>query len=817
MLFKQTFQVRDHSSFHWVQALHEFDEELDIVKGVLLQQERVLNTFCSCLDPNSFEKPKIIREMNFVFSRNQIERVLLSIRDQLRYCEELKGRCSTLVGQNVQLVQTMRGTSLRMSVGRRFDQAVHGTSKAVSRRLSSRSSPANISSTPSNVHRGIASSKAAMNSTKTPSIQPQPMIDQQQGEISTGDISRTDLPEHFDAYFQQDHFEGKRNFLVSTLDLLWQHFPERKDLDGKICNPNDPGDGLIYDQPQVQEAETILTDLCRSWSAAEIRRGLPCAAPRLPELAKICLILSGMQQQKLLKEFLNSGHTDKDLPLSKTVLQSFLKRKHRSYARAFLTEQYRAVPRPWAEGVHLEVADEEPLPLKISMAYDTRSFAAVSRVSDAFTNEIYARKERKLSPEISKRLAAQRHLRDESLRLKSINHKHIVHFVKSYQRGESYGMLLEPAATTDLSRLLERYARDLPEDRPSLLTAFGCLSQGLAYIHGAKIRHGDIKPSNILYVAATRDVSAKFLWADFGLAHDFNTSSESSTNYTMMYSRYAAPEPVGHERDIVNRSLSIESAGHDRRTDVFSLGCVFLEMLACLVREPLPLDDNITGSTDVIPTFYSHHEELREWINNFMNFDSSFKPLFMIAESMIAMSASERPKINRVVQEIASAGQKFVCEDCWLELSKQRKTSTTKLLLQSPTATALPRPDRPNSDTLEVISETIAQKYISSSISQMATFVISWDLQKYLQQELDIDQDSPDAIRMLCNVLTITGTANEAYATTLNNYMSWRWKDARIDIQLVFRAVIEGSLSCKSLANISQELRPSNSVLLDLQ
>ena len=496
-----------------------------------------------------------------------------------------------------------------------------------------------------------------------------------------------------------------------------------------------------------------------------------------------------------------------------------MQNEHRGYAGPFSTEQYRAVPRPWPEGVHLEIESEEPLPLisndppsyiMDTMIYDGGPFGIVSRVCDAFTNKWYARKEQIVSPEISMTLAAQTHLRDEALRLKSIKHKHVVHFVKSYQRGESFGMLLEPAATTDLQRLLRRYARDLPEYRvmlrPALLTAFGCLSRGLAHIHGAKIHHKDIKPSNILYVAGTKDESANFLWADIGLASDFSTSSRSRTRDTRMYSaRYAAPELADHEDNKIDSSLSIGPAGHGKSSDVFSLGCVFLEILARLVQQPLPLDDKPTGSSDVIPTFYNHLGKLRVWVNEVMNLDSDLEPLFIIAEEMIAISASERPVIDQVVRSIDCAGQEFFCEDCCIELSKQRRTSTTKLLLPPATAIGYPWLNRSETTTVEAISGIISSSssYVSPSTIQTVEFIIHWDLQEYLQKELDIDQDSNDAIRMLCNVLTITGTANEAYATTLEDYMSWKWRDACIDIPSIFRSVIGEPSTCKCISQAS--------------
>ncbi|KAL8795028.1 MAG: hypothetical protein Q9195_002476 [Heterodermia aff. obscurata] len=852
-----TFQVRDRPSFRWLQALHELDEELDIMRGVLLQQQSVLTTFCSCLDPSSFAKPTVIRKMSFVFSRNQIERVQLSVRDQLLYCAELKGRCNTLTGQNVQLVQTMHGTSLRMGVGHLFDQAIHGTSKAISRHLPSRRTPANLQSTRNDSSIEMTSYEDdAPDPIRTPSAHPQSMTDQQQGESVTvmneqlgprlrrratfGIPKTTRSEQFFDAYFQKDHVQDERDFLVVTLDLLWQHFPERNDLEGKICNPDDPGDGIIYDKLQVQEAEYILDALYRSWSAAQVRRVLPCAAPPLPRFAKICLILNGMHKQKLLVEFLNSGLTDEDLPLSKTVLLSHLKDEHQSFAGSFLTEQYRAVSRSWEEGDHLVVEYEEPLPLIMSTMYDGGSFGMVSRVQDAFTKKIYARKQQIVSPESSMTLAALNHLREEAVRLKSVKHKHIVRFVKSYQRGESYGMLLEPAATTDLSRLLRRYAadkfspiagdRDSVVLRPALLTAFGCLSQGLAHIHRANIRHKDIKPSNILYVAATGGESAKFLWADFGLAYDFSASSQSRTRNTTVYSRrYAAPELiedidlyspidrelVHHEDNRINSSLSIGPAGHGRSTDVFSLGCVFLEILARLVRRPLPLDVNPTGSSGETRTFYNSLGELRAWVSEVMKLDGTLTPLFIIARKMIASSPLERPIMDQVVRELAVAGQEFFCEDCGLGSSRQRRTSILRLrrasilnlLLELPTDKPYPPPNRFKASTLETISDTMFQKYPSSSIRGTATFVISWDLQEYLQQELGIDQESPEAITMLCNMLTITGTANEAYATTLKDYMSWRWGDSCIDTPSFFRSLISGQPFPSSIVFDTFEIR----------
>lgn len=51
----------------------------------------------------------------------------------------------------------------------------------------------------------------------------------------------------------------------------------------------------------------------------------------------------------------------------------------------------------------------------------------------------------------------------------------------------------------------------------------GCLSGGLAYLHGQQIKHKDIKPANILVN------NGSVLLMDFGLSTDFSNSGISTS------------------------------------------------------------------------------------------------------------------------------------------------------------------------------------------------------------------------------------------------------------------------------------------------
>lgn len=96
--------------------------------------------------------------------------------------------------------------------------------------------------------------------------------------------------------------------------------------------------------------------------------------------------------------------------------------------------------------------------------------------------------------------------------------------------------------------------------------AFGCLADGLAYLRHRQIRHKDIKPRNILIH------QGRVLYTDFGLSLDYSLRDNSvSSGPAAMTRRYAAPEVI-------------ESRPRDSSSDIFSLGCVFVEMFNAFTR-----------------------------------------------------------------------------------------------------------------------------------------------------------------------------------------------------------------------------------------
>lgn len=282
--------------------------------------------------------------------------------------------------------------------------------------------------------------------------------------------------------------------------------------------------------------------------------------------------------------------------------------------------------------------------------------------------------------------------------------------------------VIRPAATSDLEKLLGRYRknhydyqRNTEEQRkarvllkPIMLTAFGCLSHGLSHIHGRRIRHKDIKPANILYERElSKDRPARFLWADFGLAYHFGATGSSKTRGLSQYSRrYAAPERMEASQAALdakaaglagvhtNQDTDEESEAflepetdcsetkfangrsetrpaNGRSSDIFSFGCVFLEILSTMTDAKIPNAESDSYE------FWRNVTKLQAWAesqNDQLEPNSPLRVPFALAIKMIRYKARKRPSIDKIVESLAAAAaaKEYFCASCLQEVEKVR-------------------------------------------------------------------------------------------------------------------------------------------------
>ena len=642
--------------------------------NILFQQEKTLLNLKGCLDPSSFQIETLSRKFEFEWESRQIEGIIGHVRDQMKSCQclakettDMLSRLGNLSSRSFTLTNAevvAKGLKRLTQAGSRgfggFGRSSSKDNSSASRTLQQQTFDEEDFYQPSLLRRNRSSK-----------ISSRPFREEQDYEIRSVKIQHeSGTPKVLNSLAMEflDKLSAvKRHRLrLTALNLLWESFPriDHVDLEGKVGNFEDPVDGLFYDEENVRNASSVLDDLCSAWNSLGDEVASPCPIG-LSHMAKICLILNGMQQASLLDSFIDGGIVDSDLPLSPSRLESILKGSNGIYVQVFVAEQYRAIPRHWPEGGHIDLFEAEPLPLVSEMVYAQGSYGSVFRVRDIFSKEVYALKRQTMVANEILNSDGRNHLRREAENLRRLTqHKHIIRLVKTYQRGSTFGLVLAPAATADLEMLLLRFKKDRYSAlhdcndsiwlRPDLMRGFGCLSVALRHMHNGNFRHRDIKPSNILYERLhAKNESARFLLADFGLAHDFSETYKSDRGSMYVYSeRYAAPELFqGND----------SSSQHGRASDVFSLGCVFFEILAALENTKLPLDmaESRKGHDNEKSLIFSGHiAELTSWTKSFTN-AGGLAPLFALASNMIQPRSHDRPTMIQVVKDISEAGPEY--------------------------------------------------------------------------------------------------------------------------------------------------------------
>jgi serine/threonine protein kinase len=299
------------------------------------------------------------------------------------------------------------------------------------------------------------------------------------------------------------------------------------------------------------------------------------------------------------------------------------------------------------------INDKRSLPFACKEVLGRGWSAVVEKVECLSSKEIYANKVITFPRKGKDREQAEERYRNEVAIIRSLkSHRHIVELFATYTTvatPRSGGLLLRPAADQgDLQYFLDQYSdaaenfatrtADLKQMDEVLEQAFGCLSSGLSYMHKRGVRHKDIKPGNILIHKGV------VLYTDFGASKDTKVDGQCTTEGRpeFLTRRYCAPEVLEHDK----RNFA---------ADIFSLGCVFVEILLRLSRlteyDDLE-EDGYSGVMDVL------HELLRS---------AKIQPkLSFLLDIVIPMTAREplgRPASEEVVASICyHAG--FSCSHC---------------------------------------------------------------------------------------------------------------------------------------------------------
>ncbi|NOS89422.1 MAG: serine/threonine protein kinase [Methylococcaceae bacterium] len=168
---------------------------------------------------------------------------------------------------------------------------------------------------------------------------------------------------------------------------------------------------------------------------------------------------------------------------------------------------------------------------------------------------------------------------DEGRRHIKLNHPNIVPVYDVFS-AEHYNCLvmafIEGASLADILDNQPDYRMPLATAIPIVQDILGALN----YAHKHGIIHRDIKPANILIYKK----NGRGFLIDFGIALAIGEDRRTCTGQSIGTPHYMSPEQITNPKGI------------DHRTDVYSVGCVFYEMLTG--RPPFVAEMATGGETD---------------------------------------------------------------------------------------------------------------------------------------------------------------------------------------------------------------------------
>jgi serine/threonine protein kinase len=238
--------------------------------------------------------------------------------------------------------------------------------------------------------------------------------------------------------------------------------------------------------------------------------------------------------------------------------------------------------------------------------------------------------------------------------LKRLPHAHVVSVIGTYIFKQDLAILLYPAAEYNLQTFMDAISSANEEDEVekrisffrlhAIAGFFGCIARTIEFLHRKLIRHMDIKPSNLLVKCVSDGYSLrpgyKIYIADFGITRSYeqlaDSETESPTDYTP---KYASPEVVDQSK----RGFP---------SDIFSLGCVYVDMLATLANDCSNTKSELLSilKCEYFPkSYHGNIPSVMEWVNELRlkNVQNHFffllSPLISHIPDMLDPEPSGRP------------------------------------------------------------------------------------------------------------------------------------------------------------------------------
>ncbi len=168
---------------------------------------------------------------------------------------------------------------------------------------------------------------------------------------------------------------------------------------------------------------------------------------------------------------------------------------------------------------------------------------------------------KELAPQYIKDIALRLRFKNEAALMGNLNHPNIVTLHDYIETPTGVYLIMEYVEGITLDHYIQRVLGAIPQEKA--VSIFKQILEGVGYAHSKGIVHRDLKPANVML---TESGVVKIL--DFGIAKNLYASERAFTQagHKIGTIYYMSPEQV----------LAKEL---DRRSDIYSLGVLFFEML----------------------------------------------------------------------------------------------------------------------------------------------------------------------------------------------------------------------------------------------
>ncbi|KAM6535853.1 hypothetical protein FALCPG4_005384 [Fusarium falciforme] len=359
---------------------------------------------------------------------------------------------------------------------------------------------------------------------------------------------------------------------------------------------------------EIVTVPRVKSDLRSTWSWLRLlffNRGVETKLLQARKLIAVLAII-GQLNERSLKALITNALTDDDLPLAK---KPALQTRHgkpvifpgweEAVITLFQEKQWIVLASilNLTEGYSIDIKMDGKCALELSNC-ENRGNTEFSRV---FSAEILSQEEgvkpRRVAvkhfPQAPKSQSDETYQKEKG-NLDKIKHIENNHLIKHLATCEGIHCIIFPwAEHGDLNQFWQgKHDRELPIFVWSITQLAG-LASGLRDLHAMNCRHGDLKPSNILYFENDGGI---LKIADLGVSRVHKKATDQrlyETVTTASTRAYEGPEASGP----IN-------APRSRKYDCWSLGCVILEFVIWLLYDQRALDGFHSSRDSLWHSFY---------------------------------------------------------------------------------------------------------------------------------------------------------------------------------------------------------------------